>query len=152
MSRLFVLWLAVAVLAWACSPAVETGGELRVVTLQVARLSISAEVADTPAVMKRGLMFRDSLPADGGMLFVFGSPKRAGFWMRNTRIPLSIAYLDAEGRILEIHDMFPYDETLVSSYSSKVSYALEMNQGWFRRHEVTPGMSLQGIREHPLQK
>jgi uncharacterized membrane protein (UPF0127 family) len=143
MKRLSVLWLAVAMLAWACSPAAETGGKLKTATLQVAQLSISAEIADTPATMERGLMFRDSLPADSGMLFVFGSPQQASFWMRNTSIPLSIAYLDTEGRILEIHDMFPYDETPVPSYSAKVSYALEMNQGWFKRQKITPGMTVQ---------
>jgi uncharacterized protein len=102
-------------------------------------------VADTPQVSENGLMFRDSLPEDRGMLFVFEQPKTASFWMRNTKIPLSIAYVDSTGKILEIESMKPFDETVVPSVSDQVSYALEVNQGWFGRHGIAPGAKIDGI-------
>lgn len=115
------------------------------VQLHINGIPLQTELAKTPKAMERGLMFRDQLAADSGMLFLFPEPKQASFWMRNTRIPLSIAYLDSKGRILEIRDMFPYDETPVTSYSSNVAYALEVNQGWFLKHNITPGMTVTGI-------
>ncbi|MDR1146480.1 MAG: DUF192 domain-containing protein [Verrucomicrobiales bacterium] len=136
------LLLALALLA-ACRQA-NPPQPLESATLTVERFTVSAEIADTPPTMTRGLMFRDALPPDHGMLFVFERPRRASFWMRNTRIPLSVAYLDADGRILEIHDLFPHDETPVPSYSDQVAYALEMNRGWFARHGITPGMTVSG--------
>jgi len=75
-----------------------------------------------------------------GMLFVFSQPHRAQFWMRNTLLPLSCAYIDSEGTILELHDMKPRDETPIPAASDQVQYVLEMNKGWFERHNVTPGM------------
>jgi uncharacterized membrane protein (UPF0127 family) len=122
---------------------------LQTTLLSIEQATLNVEIADTPESMERGLMFRDALPADNGMLFVFGQPRRANFWMHNTRIPLSIAYLDANGRILELHDMFPYDETPISSYGANVSYALEVNQGWFAKHGITPGMQINGITTKP---
>ena len=65
------------------------------------------------------------------MLFIFEQPRKASFWMRNTKIPLSIAYIDSAGKILEIKSMNPLDETVVPSSSDQVAYALEVNQGWF---------------------
>ncbi len=95
--------------------------------------------------MERGLMFRKTLEENKGMLFVFPEPKQAVFWMRNTQIPLSVAYLDAKGRILEIHDMFPYDETAVPSSSPLVAYALETNQGWFGKNKISPADQASGL-------
>jgi len=90
-------------------------------------------------------MFRDSLPEDHGMLFVFEKPETASFWMRNTKIPLSIAYIDSAGEILEIESLKPLDETPVASASSKVAFALEVNEGWFKRNGVWPGATIIGI-------
>lgn len=103
------------------------------------------EIADTPQASENGLMFRDSLPEDRGMLFLFEQPKRASFWMRNTKIPLSIAYVDSAGTILEIKSMQPLDETVVPSASEQVTYALEVNQGWFARHGISVGAKIEGI-------
>ena len=94
-----------------------------------------------------GLMFRDSLPEDHGMLFVFEKPKTASFWMKNTKIPLSIAYIDSAGRILQIESMKPLDETPVESTSSEVAFALEVNEGWFTRNRVSAGAKISGIRK-----
>jgi uncharacterized membrane protein (UPF0127 family) len=118
---------------------------LRVVQLKIANSSLFAEVADTPQTSANGLMFRDSLPEDHGMLFIFEKPDTASFWMRNTKIPLSIAYIDSAGKILEITSLRPLNETPVASNSSKVAFALEVNEGWFMRNRVSTGAKISGI-------
>ncbi|MDR1192086.1 MAG: DUF192 domain-containing protein [Verrucomicrobiales bacterium] len=139
-TRQFWPILAALTLTAACQPKPAP----QTTALTIAHVTINVEIADTPATMQRGLMFRATLPADHGMLFVFEQPRRASFWMRNTSIPLTIAYLDAAGRILELHDLFPYDETPVPSHSANITYALEMNQGWFKKNHITPGMTISG--------
>jgi uncharacterized protein len=125
------------------------GGEsafgLRTVNLQISGTPLTVEVADTPQALENGLMFRTSLPEDRGMLFVFDEPRKATFWMKNTKIPLSIAFVDSGGSILEIKSMFPFDETVVPSASDQVAYALEVNQGWFDRHHISAGSQIEGI-------
>lgn len=90
------------------------------------------EIADTPAERQTGLMHRNSLPSDRGMLFVFDESDYRSFWMRNTYVNLSIAYLDASGRIIDILDMYALDESSVPS-SAPAKYALELNMGSFDR-------------------
>jgi uncharacterized membrane protein (UPF0127 family) len=107
--------------------------------------TITAEVADENHERSAGLMFREKLAPDSGMLFVMPRPDRAAFWMKNTLIPLSIAYLDLQGTILEIHDMKPHNEKSVPSIFPTVAYALEMEQGWFTKAEVHPGQKLKGL-------
>jgi uncharacterized membrane protein (UPF0127 family) len=99
---------------------------------------IKAEIARTQAEQQRGLMFRKSLDDGRGMLFVFDREQILSFWMQNTLIPLSIAYIRSDGSILEIKDMIPLDESTVRS-SRSVRYALEAPQGWFDRVGVKPG-------------
>jgi uncharacterized membrane protein (UPF0127 family) len=118
---------------------------LRIAELKISNVPITVEIADTPQASENGLMFRDSLPEDHGMLFIFDQPKKASFWMKNTKIPLSIAYADSNGKILEIKSMNPLDETVVPSRSDEVNYALEVNQGWFARHGITAGAKIDGI-------
>ncbi|MBV8173921.1 MAG: DUF192 domain-containing protein [Verrucomicrobia bacterium] len=118
---------------------------LKTVELKILNANLKAEVADTPQASENGLMFRDSLPEDRGMLFVFEQPKTASFWMRNTKIPLSIAYIDSTGKILEIRSLKPLDETAVLSASDRVAFALEVNQGWFGRHGISPGAQIDGM-------
>ncbi len=79
------------------------------------------------------------------MIFMFEQPKKASFWMKNTKIPLSIAFIDSAGNILEIKSMNPLDETVIPSKSDQVAYALEVNQGWFSRHGISSGVKIQGI-------
>jgi uncharacterized membrane protein (UPF0127 family) len=111
----------------------------------------TVEVARTLDEITRGLMGRDSLPPDGGMYFLYpGTAERAlDFYMKNTRIPLSIAFIRADGTIATIKDMQPFDETLVSS-EGPVKDALEMNQGWFADHNIEAGdrALLQGNEVH----
>jgi uncharacterized membrane protein (UPF0127 family) len=117
---------------------------LPTVTLTIGEAKLVAEVASTPQQRATGLMHRFSLQPDHGMLFVFESPQPLGFWMKNTFIPLSIAYIDASGRILNIEDMAPQDER---SHLSKgpALYALEMRQGWFVQKGIVPGMKIAGL-------
>lgn len=100
-----------------------------------------AWIADTQDQRARGLMYRTELPADAGMLFVFESDHSGGFWMKNTRIPLSIAYIGADGRILRIMDMRPCVADPCRIYDPGVAYrsALEVGQGWFRETGITNG-------------
>ena len=103
-------------------------------------VEVRVEVADDPAEQERGLMYRTALAENRGMLFVFPREQRLSFWMKNTLIPLSIAYMDSEGRIVDIQDMKPLDDKpphYVSAEPSK--YALEVNQGFFEEHGVKVG-------------
>ena len=100
---------------------------------------IVAEQAISPAQVQAGLMFRKEMSENSGMLFVFSDPHRASFWMRNTVLPLTCAYIDPNGVILEIHDMKPLDESSIEASSDNVQFVLEMNRGWFARHNVSTG-------------
>jgi uncharacterized membrane protein (UPF0127 family) len=96
------------------------------------------EVADSPAEHQVGLMFRESMPTDNGMLFVYDRPASDGYWMRNTYIPLSIAWIDSEGTIVDIQDMQPLTDD-VHTPRARYWYALEVNQGWFFNNGVGVG-------------
>jgi uncharacterized membrane protein (UPF0127 family) len=93
-----------------------------------------AEVAKTQEEKNLGLMNRSSLGENEGMLFVFEKPRRVGFWMKDTSIPLDIAYLNAEGVILEIYHLIPYSRSSVQSKSDQICYALEVNKDWFSKN------------------
>ena len=104
---------------------------------------IQAEVAATEAQREQGLMYREKMPANAGMLFIFGNPATQCMWMKNTPLPLSVAFIDADGKITNIEDMQPH--TLDSHCSAKtvpVRYALEMHLGWFTQRNIKPGMSI----------
>jgi uncharacterized membrane protein (UPF0127 family) len=103
------------------------------------KISVRAEIADTPASRADGLMFRRILGEDEGMIFVFEKPQMLSFWMRNTYIPLSIAYISGKGIINEIHDMKPLDDSVLYPSARPAMYALEVKQGWFKRHNITGG-------------
>lgn len=128
---------------------VSIGGQpqLKTVKLTLNGQIIEAEVADTVQSRTLGLMFRKEMAEQAGMIFVFDESAPRSFWMKNTPRPLSIAFLDEKGTILEIYDMKPLDETIISSKSDQIRFALEMNQGWFQRHGVTFGTQLSGLPE-----
>ncbi|MBL8966661.1 MAG: DUF192 domain-containing protein [Spirochaetaceae bacterium] len=111
---------------------------LRTVELRAGDASILAEVALTPGERERGLMFRKSLPEGRGMLFVFEADQRLAFWMKNTTLPLSIAYISADGVIREIRDLEPLSLAPVEAERS-VRYALETPRGWFDRVGLKAG-------------
>lgn len=102
------------------------------------QFNMTVEVADTPANQELGLMFRPSVPPDAGMLFDFGGDTNEGFWMANTILPLSIAFIKADGTIQDILDMQPLDRNTTSA-SGPYHYALETNQGYFRAHNLQKG-------------
>ena len=103
-------------------------------------VEVRAEVADERAERQTGLMGRTELAPDAGMLFVFGRERDLSFWMRNTLIPLSIAYISADGRIVDIQDMEPLDDEPPSYASAEPArYALEVNQGFFAERGVEVG-------------
>jgi uncharacterized membrane protein (UPF0127 family) len=99
---------------------------------------VKAEIAASHEERNTGLMFRKKLPDGKGMLFVFESDQVLTFWMKNTYIPLSIAYIAHDGKIIDIKDMIPQDTSSVIS-SRSVRYALEVPQGWFSRAGVRTG-------------
>ena len=94
-------------------------------------------------------MNRFSLQPDHGMLFVFERPEPLGFWMKNTYIPLSIAFIDASGRILNIEDMAPQTETHALVARDPRLYALEMRKGWFVERGIRPGDRVEGVANLP---
>lgn len=107
------------------------------------------EIADTPAKRSQGLMGRESLPDLAGMLFVWPEDTASGFWMKDTLIPLSIAFIDSNGAIVDIQDMEPLDETLHRS-PKPYRWAVEANQGWFDEQGISVGDKVQlpdGIAE-----
>ena len=109
-------------------------------------MSIMAEIALTKAQQAQGLMYRKELKDGDAMLFVFERDEILSFWMKNTYVPLSIAYIAQDGRILEIYDMEPKNESAVRSRRS-ARYALEVPQGWFSRAGIVPGdrLDIQGF-------
>ncbi|MCL2139406.1 MAG: DUF192 domain-containing protein [Treponema sp.] len=108
-------------------------------------VEITAEIARTEEERGKGLMFREYLPDGEGMLFIFERDQQLSFWMKNTLIPLSIAFISSDGRISEIKDMQPHNENSVLS-SRKVRYALEVPQGWFQRMGIQTGDTVTGIK------
>lgn len=111
--------------------------------LQIGSTELNVEVADTPSARNRGLMERDSLPEGQGMLFVYSEPEILCFWMKNTRIPLSIGFFDSDKRLKQIEDMNPPKTTSspLPLYKSKqpAQYALEVPQNWFTKHKISIG-------------
>jgi uncharacterized membrane protein (UPF0127 family) len=121
------------------------------VSLTIKSFQVKAEVADRPATRARGLMHRESLPDNHGMLFVFDSPSRQCMWMKNTPLPLSVAFIKADGRIANIAQMQPQTETIHCS-TENVLYALEMTQGWFWARAVKPGDAIGGLPHAPSRR
>jgi len=122
----------------ACSPQKQKTTVLRIERENAAAVEITVELARTDEERALGLMFRKQLPDGQGMLFVFDRDQQLSFWMKNTVIPLSIAFIASDGHILEIKDMAPNDLNSVKS-SRSVRYALEVPQGWFDRVNVKAG-------------
>lgn len=109
---------------------------------------IQAEVARTPQQQQTGMMFRTQMGTNEGMLFVYEQPGPLCFWMRNTLIPLSIAFIDDAGTVVHIADMEPRSDKTHCT-PRPVRFALEMNQGWFGKRGIKPGMQLRGAPFKP---
>jgi uncharacterized membrane protein (UPF0127 family) len=122
----------------ACDPSATPYAEVQIDT--VPRVT-PLEVARTPQEHEVGLMYRQSLPADGGMVFVYDHQATEGYWMHNTLIPLSIAWIDQNGTIVDIQDMQPETDD-VHVPAAPYWYALEVNQGWYFQHGVGVGQQV----------
>lgn len=114
------------------------------VRLQTGLHLINAEVASTPEQRAQGLMFRKKMAANNGMLFDFGAPAGVCMWMKNTYIPLSVAFIDQNGVIVNIEDMEPMT-TRNHCANKPVRYALEMNRGWFKQKKADTGSKITGL-------
>ena len=121
-------------------------GDLPQVTLSIGKHNLTAEVASTDPNRSTGLMHRRMLPEDRGMLFVFPDVALHGMWMMNTYVPLSVAFVDRDGAIINIADMQP--QTTDSHRAARpAKYALEVNQGWFRKRGIKPGDKVEGLEK-----
>ncbi len=105
---------------------------------------IQAEVASNDPQRQQGLMFREKMAGNAGMVFVFDQASRQCMWMKNTPLPLSVAFLDEKGAVINVEDMPPHS---LESYCSKkpAKYALEMNVGWFKQRNIKPGIVIGGL-------
>jgi len=143
-ARLLIVALGIAAPLAAAQPQ----AKLPTLALNVGIHLIHAEIANTFPSRAQGLMFRKSLDANQGMLFVFPDIGPQCMWMRNTYVPLSVAFIDEAGVILNIADMKPQTED--SHCAAKPArYALEMNQGWFAAKSIKPGARISGIEKAP---
>jgi uncharacterized membrane protein (UPF0127 family) len=112
--------------------------------LQIGLHKITAELASTEAQRQQGLMYRNFLPTNEGMLFIFETTATHCFWMRNTKIPLAIAFIDNNGIITNIEEMKAMTE-INHCPSKPIKYALEMNQAWFTKNSISAGHTVSGI-------
>lgn len=154
--RYFLPFLTVCLLT-ACQPSVSTTQSADFETYLPIRMGeekLQLRIALSDSEHARGLMYHDTLDLNHGMLFVFREAGRRSFWMRNTKIPLDLGYLDPSGKLIEIHALYPFDENNVASYSQNILMALEMNQGWFKANGVKRGdrLNLKQLKEALLAR
>ena len=154
-NRLLILPLA-ATLAGGCSraappvaePSADSGiptaaqPKLDTIKLWIGPEQMITEMAVTEKQERTGMMFRTNMAENEGMIFVFDRPQQASFWMDNCTLPLSAAYMDTDGRILEIHDLQPHDTNFVLSATDNIEFVLETPQGWFQRHNIKTGTTV----------
>jgi len=146
-----------AATAAAASPAenffepTEAQPKLQTVKLYVGAEQMDVELCATPRQVQTGMMFRKSMGTNDGMLFNLFQPQQAAFWMKNCFVPLSVAYINSEGVIEEIHPLQVQDTNNVVSTATDVRFALETPQGWFDQHHINTGMVIRTERGTLLQ-
>ncbi|MDQ6632541.1 MAG: DUF192 domain-containing protein [Verrucomicrobiota bacterium] len=113
--------------------------KLSTIKLYLGPQEMVAETALTGEQMQSGMMFRTNMAENESMIFVFPYPQRASFWMKNTSLPLSAAYIDSEGTIQEIHNLQPHNTNPVVAHSENIQFVLETRQNWFQRNNVSTG-------------
>lgn len=139
------LGLAAALLL---APGPASADPLLTFPLKIKGHGLRAELANSEESRRTGLMHRRSMAENQGMLFVYEQPGLHAMWMKNTLIPLSVAFLDRDGRIINIEDMEP--QTLdAHGATAEASYSLEMNQGWFAKRGIRPGDRVEGLKTLP---
>lgn len=116
--------------------------KLATIKLWMGQEEMIAEMAVTAEQERTGMMFRTNMAENEGMIFVLGGPQRASFWMMNCPMPLSAAYIDPDGKILELHDFEPNNTNAVVANSDNVEFVLETKQGWFKRHNIKEGSTV----------
>lgn len=116
--------------------------------LKICDKTLDVEIADNDGLRSLGLMCRTTLPEDSGMIFVFESERVLSFWMKNTKLPLTIGYLDKNKTLIDTYDLEPLNEKPVES-SKPVLYALETNRGWFAKNKIKPGCKFEFVSEKP---
>jgi uncharacterized protein len=142
------LILALAVPFTPANAADADGPAMKTIAVKVGTHALKVELAATDAQRERGLMFRKSMPRDAGMLFTFDEPGYHAMWMKNTLIPLSVAFIDDEGRILNVLDMEP--QTLdAHAAAGPARYAIETNKGWFAERGIKAGEKVTGLPKAP---
>ena len=116
--------------------------------LRIKGHALRAELANDDESRRTGLMFREQMSDSAGMLFVYEAEGRHAMWMKNTLIPLSVAFIDKKGRIINIEDMQPQTEDAHAA-QGPAAYALEVNQGWFKKRGIKPGDRIEGLERLP---
>jgi uncharacterized membrane protein (UPF0127 family) len=147
-SRVLVTLAALLIASTACrkDPVRRVGMPGDRITLTISGKVLDVEVASDDPSRRLGLMHRKLLPENAGMLFMYPEPERLSFWMKNTHVPLSIAFLDDKGAIVQIKDMAPLDER-ETHCDTPVRHALEVNQGWFGRNGIKVGDAFTDFQE-----
>jgi uncharacterized membrane protein (UPF0127 family) len=148
LNPVFLLTVVAALLFLALPPATLRADPLLTYPLRIGEHAIRAEVANTPETRRKGLMFRTRLAASSGMIFIFPQEQSISMWMKNTPIPLSVAFIDADGRILNIEKMQPHSEEAHSS-AGPAKFALEMNAGWFEKNGIKRNDKVDGLERLP---
>lgn len=138
--------VAFLIAAAGCAFAQQAQPPLPTIQLQSGLYLVRAEVAATDRTRMMGLMFREKMAQGDGMLFVFPGQERVCMWMKNTILPLSVAFIDESGTILNIEDMQPQTEDSHCS-AGPARYALEMNQGWFKTKKIGRGAKITGLEK-----
>jgi uncharacterized membrane protein (UPF0127 family) len=124
----------------------EAQGKLITMKLWLGAEEMTAELALSGREIQTGMMFRTNMDENAGMLFVFSQPHRASFWMKNCPLPLSAAYVDPDGRILEIRELEPFNTNSVVASTDRVQYVIEANRGYFDRKKISSGMRVRTER------
>lgn len=122
--------------------------------LKICGKTLDVELADSEWFRAVGLMCRDSMAENHGMLFTFPSERKLTFWMKNTRLPLTVGYFGKNKRLIDTYDMKPMNEKNLYTGSKDSLYALETNQGWFKKNKVKPGCKFELIEgnKNPMTK
>jgi len=132
-------------------PGPTQGDPLLTYPLKIKGHTIKVEIANDEATRQSGLMFRDSMADNHGMLFVYERPGRHAMWMKNTLIPLAVAFMANDGRIINIEEMLPQTEDTHAAQGA-AAYALEMNGGWFNKRGIKKGDRVLGLEKLPRSK
>ena len=126
-------------------------GSARTTKMQIGDRRFTLEIADTPELREMGLMYRDSMPSDQGMIFIFPNDQQLSFWMKNTRIPLDIIYVNAQRKVVSVKSMKPHSLASVPS-DDPAKYAIELNEGMAKKAGVKVGDVLELPKDLPEVK